>query len=215
MADPLSLADFADKLPIQSIEWQLHRWDEFSGLGSGDVLAAQLAPPRWGAKVQLAPMNYARAAEVQALIEALDGALGNFYLYAPQKTHPQDDPTGSKLGSASPKINTLPADNQSMTLKDLPAGYKLTVGDFLSYSYGSDPVRRALLRVCSTVTADAGGFTPSFKVRPHIPTGTTVNVNVTLIKPAAKVFIVPGSFSPGTSRGLFTEGMSFEVMQRP
>lgn len=212
---PLSVSDFADKLKIQSVEWKLQRYDELSGLGSGDVLAAQLAPARWVAKVTLATMYHGEAAQAQALIETLDPT-ASFFLYAPQLPYPQSDPDGSILGAAELTIQTVGGNNRSLRVEGFPAGYTLTVGDFLAFDYGSSPVRRAFHRICETVSASGGiGLTPLFEVRPHLRPGVTTGPVVTIIKPAAKVFIVPESFSPGTARAVVTEGMSFEVMQRP
>lgn len=212
---PLSLNDFADKLKISTVKWELKRWDQLSGLGSGDVLAAQLAPPRWAATVTLAAMYHADAAQVQALVESLDGPTNSFFLYAPQLPFPQADPDGSILGASSVTIHTVGGNNKSLRLAGLPAGYVLTIGDYLAFDYGSNPTRRAFHRIVETVTADGTGLSPLFEVRPHLRPGVTTTLPVTLAKPAAKVFIMPDTFDPGTARAVITEGMQFEVMQRP
>lgn len=215
---PLSVADFADKLKIQSVEWKLQRYDELSGLGTGAVLSAQLAPPRWTAKVNLAPMLNGEAFQVQALIEVLD-PMASFYLYAPQQPYPQSDPDGSILGASTPAVRTVGSDNKSFSLKGLPVGYVISVGDMIAFDYGSNPTRRALHRVMETQVATAGGNTVLFEVRPHLRPGIAIDLPVTLIKPAAKMLIVPGSFSPGTSIGTsglkIASGMAFEAVQRP
>jgi len=363
LPDPLPLNSFADILRIETVKWQLQRFDQISGMGSGDVLAAQLAPPRIKGTVTLATMYHDQAAQVQALIESLDGPMRSFYLYAPQKAYPSADPDGALLdnmlfnggfegGSSSwsaggvgggtvtsdaarsgtysmrldrpattyaeiyqgrpasagalcrasvwvrsdvatstgigliiqfldganaslsfagittnpastdwtrvaieavapagtatavirprlypssaapavyfddahlavagatrtPAINSVGANNKSLRLSGLPSGYVLTAGDYLSYDYGSSPTRRAFHRIVETVAADAAGLTPLFEVRPHLASGITTGLSVTLRKPAAKVFIVPETFDPGTARSMVTEGMQFEVMQRP
>ena len=212
---PLSLNAFADRLRIQSVNWKLERYDELSGLGSGEVLAAQLAPPRMVGDVELVPMYHAAAAQVQALIESLDGAINSFYLYAPQRKYPQYDPTGAVLGAAAVTIHTVGGNNKSLRLQGLPSGYVLTLGDYLSFDYGSNPVRRAFHRIVETVTTPGTGISPTFEVRPHLRPGVEGGLSVVLVKPSAKVFIVPGSFNPGTASGVITEGMSFQVMQRP
>lgn len=211
---PASRSSLADHLPILSVNWKLERYDELSGLGTGDVLAAQLAPPRIVADVSLKPMRHDEAAQVQARIESLDGAINSFYLYAPQKKYPQYDPSGSILGSAAVTIHTVGGNNKSLRLQGLPSGYVLTLGDCLSFDYGSNPVRRAFHRIVETVTAPGSGISPLFEVRPHLRPGVAIDLGVTLIMPAAKVFIVPSSFNAGTALGPWTEGMSFQVMQR-
>ncbi|MCO4316348.1 hypothetical protein M8997_004065 [Phyllobacterium sp. 21LDTY02-6] len=211
---PLSLAQFAEKLNIASVIWQLKEQQQLTGLGSGEILAANMAPPRVEAQVDINPMYHEDAAEVQALIEALDGALGTFYLHSPQKAYPRMDPTGSILGASSVTIDSLVSNNKEMRLAGLPAGYVLSGGDLLSFNYGTNPVRRALHRIVLPVTASGTGVTPLFEVRPYIRPGAATGLAVTLIKAAAKVKMIPDSFNPGTndSDGI-TRGMSFQVRQ--
>lgn len=206
---------FVDQLKIRSVRWQLQRFDEMSGLASGDVLAAESSAPKWSGDVVLAPMYHADAAQTQALVESLDGPMRSFYLYAPQLPYPQDDPDGSKLGAAAPTIHTVGANNKSLRITGLPNGYRLTVGDFLAFDYGVNPLRRAFHRVVETAQASSGGLTPLFEVRPHLRPGVVTGLAVALSKPAAKVFIMPDTFDPGTAEGVITSGMSFQVMQRP
>lgn len=212
LPDILPLNTFADRLKIRSVVWQLQRFDEISGLAGGDILAAQLMQPKWSGTVTLAPMYHAEAAQVQALVESLDGPMRAFYLYAPQMPNPQaydgHDLSGVTIGSVG-------SNNRAMTLAGLPEGFTVTVGDSLAFDYGSNPTRRAFHRILETRTATALGNTSLFEVRPHFRPGVQAGLAVTLIKPAAKVFIMPGSFNPGTAEGVVTSGMSFEVMQRP
>lgn len=213
LADPLPLNVFADRLPVETVKWRLRRSDELSGLGGGQILASELAPPLWAGEVSLGAVYHDAAAQLQALVETLDGSLRSFYLYAPQLPYPQADPTGALLGAATPTIHTLDANNKAMRLTGLPAGYELTHGDFLAFDYGTPP-RRAFHRIVEDATAGGTGITPLFEVRPHLRTGVATGLAVTLMKPAAKVFIMPDSFDPGEARGMVTTGMSFQVMQR-
>lgn len=209
------IENLAEKLRIKAVRWQLQRFDEMSGLGSGDMLVAELAPPRIFADVTLMPMYHDEAAEVQALLDTLDGGMNDFYLWRPQQPLPKADPDGSILGASEPVINTLGVNNKSLSLSGLPVGYVITAGDALAFDYGSSPTRRAFHTATQTVTANGLGVTPNFEVRPHFRPGVSTGIAVALIRPAAKVFIVPGSFNPGTADGLITDGMSFQVMQRP
>ncbi|MDJ1632243.1 hypothetical protein [Rhizobium rhizogenes] len=211
---PLSLANFADKLKITSVKWQLQRRDEVSGLGSGLTLTAQLSPPLWTGSVTLAPMYHGEADRIQSLIESLDGSMNDFYLYSPRRAYPQADPTGSILGAAVPTIAALGSNNKSMQIHGLPNGYTLTAGDFVAFDYGTSPVRRALHRFVETGSADGTGTTPVLEVRPHIRPGATVGAAVTLIKPAARCFIVPDTFDPGDTQAVIAGSMAFQVMQR-
>lgn len=186
---------------------------EYSGVATGAVIAARLAPARWGAKVDLAPMVHTKARALQAKIEALDGPMGSFFFCSPANCYPASDPGGVMLGGSAPKVAAIGADNKSISLLGLPPTYKITTGDMLDFTYGSNPQRRYLGRAIGAAISSSSGVTPLFEVRPHLPAGLTVGVAVNLKKPAAKVFIVPGSLQVSHS-GRFSQ-MSFEVMQRP
>ncbi|KAB2701311.1 hypothetical protein [Brucella lupini] len=212
---PLSLAAFADKLQIETVKWRLAFQQETTGLGSGEVITADLAPPRWEGDVTLGPMYHDDAAAIQALIESLGGALSSFYLYAPQKAYPVKDPTGSIMGSSAPVIASVGANNKSLSVSGLPAAYQLSVGDLFAFSYGENPVRRNMHRLVEGVTATGGGTTSVFEVAPPFRPGVTAGLALTFIKPAIKVKILPGSFDEGTAQGLITQGMAFSVYQIP
>lgn len=119
------------------------------------------------------------------------------------------------MGSATPVIATLGANNKSLTVSGLLAGYILSAGGMFHFDYGSSPVRRALHRIVETVTANGSGVTPAFEVRPHFRPGATTGLAIQFINPSAKVKLIPGSFEPGTGQAgtRRTEGMSFQVQQ--
>ncbi|PQA72230.1 hypothetical protein [Brucella oryzae] len=212
---PLSLAAFADKLPIETVKWRLAFQQETTGLGSGEVITADLAPPRWEGDVTLGKMRHEQAASIQALIESLGGALSSFYLYAPQKAFPVKDPTGSIMGGSTPAIASVGANNKSLSVSGLPAGYQLSVGDLFAFDYGENPVRRNMHRLVEGVTATGGGTTSVVEVAPPFRPGVAVGLSLTFIKPAIKVKILPGSFDEGAAKDLFTDGMAFSVYQIP
>lgn len=209
------MTDLAERFRIQSVQWRTRRFEQLSGLGTGEILTAELAPPKIVADIVLMPMYNEEASQVQALIDNLDGAGNSFYLWPPHRPYPQADPDGSILGSSTVRIRSVGANNKSLALKGLPAGYVVTLGDSMAWDLGSPPARRAFHTATASVTADANGNTAEIGVTPHLRPGTVADFVVNLKKPACRVFIVPDSFQPGTAQGIVTTGMSFQVMQRP
>lgn len=208
---PLSLADFFDTLKVRSAPFVLIEQQEYSGLGTGEGLAHDLGPRLWQAQVESAPMALAEAQALLARIEALDGSINAFYAYNPSKAYPDADPSGSILGASTPTIHTIASNRKEMRLTGLPAGYVLTAGDMLAVDYGS-PSRRALIRIVTGATASGGGLTPLFEVRPHLRPGIVTTLPVSLVKPAMKAKIVPGSLS--TAHDLMVTGsLSFTMRQ--
>ena len=213
MAETHELSQLTDLLPIASAPWVIQEQMEYSGLGTGEVLAAKLGPSRWGAQVSLHPVNRLDARAIQARLEALGGSIGNFFFASPTNLYPAKDPGGVILGSSEPIIDLLGANNKSLSFKNLPAGYQLSVGDMFCIDYGASPVRRYLGRMTGDAVASAGGFTPVTSVYPHFPAGITAGMKVSFIKPSARVFIAPETLNiPAT--GEFPV-ITFEVIQRP
>lgn len=209
---PAPVTYIADLLRVPRRTFTLMMQQEVSGLGSGQIIAADIAPPLWVAEIETKPMSRPDANLLLARLDTLEGSLNSFYLYDPWKCAPFADPGGVKLGGSTPKIYALEANNKEMRLYGLPAGYILTAGDYLAFDYGSNPARRALHRVTSTVTADNSGITPMFEVRPHIRSGAQTDINVTLVKAAAKMIIEPGSLRVAAQSGLTV--ISFRAIQR-
>lgn len=208
---PFSVASFADVLRMTTVRMKLVSDQQISGMGGGKIIVADMSPKYYEFEVTLINMENPLARRVQALIEALDESVNDFYLYDPRAAYPLSDPTGSILGASAVKINSLNANNKELTLNTLPSTYVLSAGDFLAFDFGS-PIHRALHRIVVGGTA-SGGVSPSLEVRPHIQPGAAVGAAVTLIKPSARCKMIPGSFDPGTVRQSMTTGMSFKARQ--
>lgn len=208
---PLSLADFADKLGLQAAPLVLRDNRELFGMGSGQIIEADLSPSLWGADVTTRPWRAIEARRLEALANAVIRSKGSFYLYDPRKAVPALDPGGAVLGASAVKIASLP-DAKSMGLKGLPAGYRLSVGDHLCFDYGN-PARRAFHEIAEDVTADGSGVTDAFEVNPFIRPGATVDLIVTLVKAAVKVRIVPGGLAVRPLDDAYSQ-ISISVMQK-
>ncbi|MCV3738384.1 hypothetical protein OCK02_19440 [Rhizobium sp. TRM96647] len=213
LSHPLNASEFANKLRIQTVRWWLQEYQESSMTGGGDFLVADLAPRLWRADVTLIRMSHDDAAEVQALIESLDGSINAFNLYDPRNRYPRADPNGTMIAGSTPIISSLSSNNKVLEISDLPAGYKLSGGDMFFFPYGSGTQRLALHRIVSPVTANGAGVASGVEVRPHFRPGVATGIALDFTSPVARMRIVPGSFEPGTARRNITEGMSFQAQQ--
>lgn len=212
---PLSLADFALRLPIKHFDWKLEDQQEISGTAGGVLIGFDAAPRYWRSTVVLDDMSHQEAGEIEALIESLDGVLSTFYFHDPRRPYPVYDPTGSILGANTVRIKEVGSNNKEIKLKGLPAGYKISLGDWFCRDYASSPVHRGYYRVGSeTVTADGSGDTDWIEFRQHFyPSSAAVDDVITLKRPAALCKIQPRSFNPGQSRGTRKSGLSFDIRQ--
>lgn len=208
---PLAITDLSDHLQLVSGLWEPIYQQEASNLGSGELLAADLGPMLWGATVETAPMYLAEARALMARVLTLVGSIGTFYHYSPEAVAPQSDPGGIILDDAEVTIESVGADNHSLAFTGLPANYDLTIGDMFHVDYGS-PTRRALFMLTESGQASSLGVTAELDVMPHIRPGIVAGAAVTLIKPAAKVKIVPDSLAVVQQGGLHAS-LRFQVRQ--
>lgn len=220
MAD-VSLANLADHLKIRAVRWSIRRNDELSGAGDGRFWQAELAPPLWQADVEISTVRNSIARQVAARIRGLNGARDAFFLWDPVSWFPAADPGGAILGSSTVTIlNPAVGDDRSLIrLQGMPAGYVLTVGDKLQVAYSSNPTRYSFHEVADlagTVTANASGQTTGAGMRifPHLSVGVEAGDAVTLIRPSARMIVVPGSFDEGTAGPAVTAGMRFQALQK-
>lgn len=213
LSDPRALADFQDLLKIRQFRWQPRRNDQVDGQGTGELLLFELASPLWAPEITVDWMSYSEALRIEARLNSLTG-LRSFYLSNPFAPYPAADPGGTLLGASSVSIATVGADNASVSLTGLPAGYALTEGDFFHVDFGANPVRRGLFQLSEPGVADITGTTPELAVFPHLWTGVTAGLAVSLAYPSAKCILVPGAITNATFSRSRAEGMTFSCVQR-
>ncbi|MDE2250394.1 MAG: hypothetical protein KGL25_03195 [Gammaproteobacteria bacterium] len=225
---PLSLTDFWGKLPIASFTFELGESVNTSKTAAGEVIVADLGSRLWSGSAILTPQYNEDAAATAALISVL--RQGGRYFFAVPAHHPAptSDPDGSVLtafiaqqptlslnfgansygidpsGTGSPAIASLSSDGRSLSITGLPAGYVLSPGDFLSFTYLSSPTRYALHQIVGGATADSTGTTALMEVTPSIRTGAAVGSPVTLVNPYMKAIVTPGRGKMGVSSGIIT-----------
>lgn len=209
---PLALTEFFDGLHVASVGFDLMENMRHSATQGGEVLVSDLGPRLWTFEVQVTTKHHADARKGEALARMLRQAGRPFFAFDKSAAYPAADPGGVILDTSTPTIHTV-SDSRRMRVQGLPAGYVLTRGDLLSFTYGSAPTRYALHEVITPVTADGSGLTPLFEVSPFIRPGAQVGAAVTFVKPFCKAVMVPGSYRPGLRRPAFTEGLSFAAIQ--
>ena len=209
MVRPLSYV--SDRFRWLPFKWDIQRNDEYSGTGDGRVWQAKLAPELWRATVNHSKLLNSVAEELDGAIRALRGAEVPFMMASPLFCAPKSDPKGAGLEGANVTLLSMSASRAAVVLAGLPAGYKLTTGDKFSFAYGE---RFYFGEISETAVAAIDGTTAQIAVFPNLPAGAAAGVAVTLIKPACKVVIVPGSYKVGEISGRFTRGGSFQIIQK-
>jgi len=211
---PLSLASFADILPVAAYSCDLPEQVAQSRTAGGEQLTADMAERLWTGRIDLGWMTKSEVGRPEVLIQVLKQ--GNaFHMLDGRRKYPLLDPTGSVLGAAAVTILALGGDPRELSLAGLPAGYTLSAGDYLSFSYTSLSITRQALHkvVATSVVADGSGNTALFEVLPAIRPGAVAGAAVTLKKPFCKAVMVAGTATPSTGRSTLYEGLGFDWVQ--
>jgi hypothetical protein len=210
---PLGLSLFWQKLRFAGrAGFDLNNYKLTGMDAAGNTLNAKLGQAKWVASVKLAGGWHDANIDMEVLLKTLMMRDGTFYAFDSRRPYPKLDPHGLIIGAATPSINTKGANNRSLSLKGLPATYKLSPGDWISVAYSTASIQ--LLQVCETVTA-AAGVTPEFEVVPYLSTGLGVNNPVTIKKAAGLFKIAADGYRVGDAVGNIISGSAFSIYGVP
>lgn len=196
-------------LRVASSTFQLQIPQRQQRTAGGDVYAAGLGAPLWSGRAVLRPGPHVTQIAVEAALDRLRRPGQRLELWDTRVRGPRADPTAALLGPAVPQL--LEVGGNAVRLTGLPPGYLLQRGDYLGWSYGASPVRRALHRVWTPqVVAGAQGITGWIEVEPLIRPGVPVSA-VILHRPRLTAQIVSASY--GEAVPMITDGAEIDWIQ--
>jgi hypothetical protein len=208
---PISNSAFFEDLHIRSASFDLPTNQLITRSAGGDVMRAELGARLWRTTVDLVPMTHRDAEQIRAKLHLLRQPNASLIIRPKPNYAPAYDPDGSIIASSTVLLNTVQSNLRDIRLSGLPASYALTPGDYLSFTYGTDPVRYAFHQVVSAATAGGGGVTPDFEVIPPIRPGYSIGATVRLLRPWMKAVLVESS--TGTAGVAVTDGLSLTLQQ--
>lgn len=211
MPFPLSQAAFFDGLPVADSAFFLPAFVNISRTRGGAIRTATLGERLWTGRLSIPVRRHADAAAIEAKLSVLSEAGRSFFAHPLPITGPIADPTGAGLVGFSPVIYALQEGGREMRVSGLPAGYVLTAGDMIGWTYGSNPTRYAVHRLVRGAIASGAGITPLFEVTPAIRPGAVTGAAVALVKPPLKAVLIPGQ--PALARLDVTSGLTLEFIQ--
>lgn len=217
LASPLTLAQLFDHplFGASAMSCFLPDNRRFNKTGGGLVFGSERGTRLWQGSVQMTPLSHADAGEIDALMALVTGSGMAFLMYDSRSAYPRADPTGSILGASVPILSFVNANKVDINISGLPAGYVISAGDTLSFTYGTSPVRYAMHKVVVGKTAGSGGIATAVQVTPPLRPGYSVGVTqISLIKSPMIAQVVPGSYvPPNFQSGVISSPGSFDFMQ--
>lgn len=213
---PVPLSEFWDAIPLAfSSTFEPMEAMSVNRTGGGQVLVSSSGQRLWAGSATFGLTHASERRQASAMLNAVRQPGFPFLCYDKKRPYPLADPGGLILGSRPIRILSSSAnDLGSVSLIGLPAFYKLTAGDLLGYTYGSNPVRYHLHEIARDEVASDVGKTDLMPVTPFLPTALAIGTPVTLIKPPMVAKYDPDTFDPGQGRNAGVEaGRSFRFVQ--
>jgi hypothetical protein len=174
------------------VKFDLAPRQEASRTAGGVTIGKDLGSELFLAEWQTVPEALTDQVTFDAMMRSLRGLVGTFDAYDRRRPYPKAYPSGSF--SDSGKIAAV-ASTGTLSLKELPAGFVISVGDYFMFDYGSSPTNRALHQAMEAVTADGSGNTATFEVAPYIRAGAAADIAVKFKLPSARFRLDPGGIS--------------------
>ena len=210
---PMLLADFFDGLPIKGFTPDLTEAMEYSRTKGGEITTADNGPRLWTMDLIVPAGTHAKIEQIKAKLQLLRSPARSLLVGSMPLLYPQADPNGSIIGSTAITLTNVQPNNREITLAGFPPGYEITVGDFMSFTYGSNPVRYAMHQFVSNGVATGGGEIIDIEVVDFIRPGWAVDTPVRIRKPQYKAVVVPGSTEVLESDAMISGGVKFSVIQ--
>lgn len=179
---------------------------ERSRTAGGVTLVKSVGPMLWQANYVTVPMTTARAGEVEADLMSLQGGVHLFEGYDPRHPLPASDKVSALSGV---EVYAVIGDREGITLANLPSGFVITRGDWISIDDGTN---LHLLKVLETQTANAFDRLYDLAVAPYVHPSIDVGQQVTLRYPCAR-WMIEADTVQRTPRGALHEVISFSATQ--
>ncbi|WP_375414622.1 hypothetical protein [uncultured Bradyrhizobium sp.] len=190
LSQPFDLfGDFPGWITSFDLKWR----QEQSTQASGRIIVKDLGTPLWTLKAQSKQLSPNTLDYWRARLNAMENGLSTFYGYSLSRTFPikypnRSWPTGSSFSGTTAAVSAININRKAIAVASLPAGYVISIGDYVKI--GATDLHQAM----ESATANGGGVTPQFEVRPHIWPGVSGGA-VSVRKPSCIMAIVPGSLS--------------------
>lgn len=206
------LADF----PGWTTEFELAWRQEQSRTAGGRTYVKDLGSPLWMLTAQSRQLSINELDYWRARLNAMENGMATFRGYSMSRCYPIRYPrgawpTGGAFDGISASLASVGANRKSVSLADLPAGFVLSVGDYIQIGDGD------LHQVMEAAVADVDGETAEFEVRPHlwpgVEGGGSPPLAVAVKRPSCLMAIMPGSIKSSADPQTGWGAVSFQAIE--
>lgn len=174
---------------------------ELSRETGGRPHAKHLGPTLWKMSLASRPLHEDEAVGLQSVLFSMEEAETPFRGWDLRREYPLREGRGrTPIGV---QVSAVGADNTTLRLRNLPSGFRFTVGDYLEITLPGG--QRALHQAIEAVTVPGGATqTPLFRVTPYLRPGVVTGLPVNLRQSSTEFFIDHGSIGiTSSAQGLW------------
>lgn len=174
-----------DYIEIDNIRLKLQRNEEVEGIGTGQIIRAEITDPLWSVEINTTISEFNTGRRIRAVLNDIDRTQSFFYVSDPIAQYAANDPSGTLLTAV-----TLGARSGGLTsFAGQPGGYVFQPGDaFHVISAG----RHYYFEI-----AQAG--TSALRTTPTVPASIPNGTACVFIRPQIRVQMVPTELQHGAA----------------
>lgn len=181
----MSFLDIRSLVDLEDTSFYLERLDELGRLFSGTTISKERGDPFWMMSGETTAMNISELTTLQAKFTNLRGNQIPFLMHDVRRPRPAN--ADSSFSNTGLFVNSTSFGDSRLSLKGLPAGFSLTIGDYISVTFSTNYVQ--LYQCQEAVVANGFGVTPLFDVYPFLNQSTILN-NVVEMRNAGALFVL-------------------------
>lgn len=188
MAVTFPVTDLFTRYHFRTTSFSLAFVQSTSRNRSGSMKVYDMGRPIWRAAYVSSIMNLDDCVGLEAVLNALCGAVGTFHGMDTRRTMPRLYPGGGFTDTAT--VASLAVDGKSLAIQGLHPFFRISTGDYFQATISGQPY---LFQAQEGVTASAAGLSPTFTCMSGYHPAITVGATVKFIRPACLMRVEPGT----------------------
>lgn len=186
-----------DYIEIDNIKIFPQRNEEVEGIGSGQILRAELTDPLWRVEINTTINEFNTGRRIRAILNDIDRPQSHFRVADPISRNAANNPNGTLLSS----VTLSSRSGGTVSFSGQSSGYQFVPGDAFHIIHAG---RHYYFEIASGGTS---GLRTTPTVPPTIPLGAACVFN----SPQIRVQMVPGELNQGTADSSMWKMSNFQI----
>lgn len=191
-----------DVLEIASARVMPQRNEEVEGIGTGQIIRAELTDPLWRVEITTPITEFQTGRRIRAVLNDMDRPQSYFRVYDPISQFAANDPSGTLLTS----VTLASRSGNQVSFAGQPSGFVWTPGDAFHVIHAG---RHYYFEISQSGTG-------LVRTTPTMPASIPLTTPCVFIRPQIRVQFVPGELNHGAADSSTWKmtNVSFRVIQK-